>query len=324
MAHFDVFNGDADGLCSLHQLRLANPLDTTLLTGVKRDIALLGRVAARPGDSVTVLDISLDVNLAALLELLGRGVSVQYFDHHGSGEVPVHAGLHAHIDTAPNICTGIIVDRWLGGAHRVWAVVAAFGDNLAQEAKKLASALALRPAQTTALQELGECLNYNAYGDSVADLIMPPAALYEVLHHHADPFSFIDREPILSVLRDARRNDLEMAQQLRPYACLSGAQVMLLPDAPWSRRVRGTYGNFLATTCPQQAYAVLTPDTQGGYTVSVRAPLATMRGADRLCGLFTGGGGRPAAAGINHLPRAGMPAFIRAFEQAFCPPSRRT
>ena len=38
----DVFNGDADGLCALHQLRLAEPLaDAQLVTGVKRDIALL-------------------------------------------------------------------------------------------------------------------------------------------------------------------------------------------------------------------------------------------------------------------------------------------
>jgi hypothetical protein len=41
---YDVFNGDADGICALHQLRLANPRDAVLLTGVKRDIALLQRV----------------------------------------------------------------------------------------------------------------------------------------------------------------------------------------------------------------------------------------------------------------------------------------
>ncbi|HTN65634.1 MAG TPA: acetyltransferase, partial [Burkholderiaceae bacterium] len=35
MKHFDVFNGDADGLCALHQLRLAAPLDAVLITGIK-------------------------------------------------------------------------------------------------------------------------------------------------------------------------------------------------------------------------------------------------------------------------------------------------
>ncbi|HBQ39206.1 MAG TPA: acetyltransferase, partial [Halieaceae bacterium] len=60
--NYDVFNGDADGLCALVQLRRAEPLDAVLVTGVKRDIALLQQVEAGPGDRVTVLDISLDKN----------------------------------------------------------------------------------------------------------------------------------------------------------------------------------------------------------------------------------------------------------------------
>lgn len=59
MAHYDVFNGDADGLCALQQLRLANPKSSQRVTGPKRDIALLERVNAKAGDSVTVLDISM-------------------------------------------------------------------------------------------------------------------------------------------------------------------------------------------------------------------------------------------------------------------------
>ena len=56
---YDVFNGDADGICALHQLRLADPRASVLVTGAKREIALLERVDAHPGDSITVLDISL-------------------------------------------------------------------------------------------------------------------------------------------------------------------------------------------------------------------------------------------------------------------------
>ncbi|MGJ8687531.1 MAG: DHH family phosphoesterase, partial [Spongiibacteraceae bacterium] len=55
MAHIDVFNGDADGICALLQLRLAAPLDSELVTGVKRDISLLDRVAAGADDQLTVL-----------------------------------------------------------------------------------------------------------------------------------------------------------------------------------------------------------------------------------------------------------------------------
>ena len=59
MPLIDVFNGDADGLCALHQLRLADPADSELVTGPKRDISLLKRVQARAGDRITVLDLTL-------------------------------------------------------------------------------------------------------------------------------------------------------------------------------------------------------------------------------------------------------------------------
>ena len=45
-ANFDVFNGDADGICALHQLRLTYPVSATLITGAKRDIKLLEKVEA--------------------------------------------------------------------------------------------------------------------------------------------------------------------------------------------------------------------------------------------------------------------------------------
>jgi hypothetical protein len=44
MNPIDCFNGDADGLCALHQLRLAEPAESELVTGVKRDIQLLERI----------------------------------------------------------------------------------------------------------------------------------------------------------------------------------------------------------------------------------------------------------------------------------------
>ena len=73
MTQFDVFNGDADGICSLHQLRLANPRESVLITGVKRDISLVKHVRAEAGDSVTILDISMEKNHADLLKVLSDG-----------------------------------------------------------------------------------------------------------------------------------------------------------------------------------------------------------------------------------------------------------
>ncbi len=317
MPHVDVFNGDADGICALHQLRLAEPREATLVTGPKRDIALLRRAAQTACTSVTVLDISLDANRDALLALLGRGVLVDYFDHHFPGEVPQHAGLRTHIDTRADVCTSMLVDEYLGAAWRVWAVVGAFGDNLGNAAQRLAAALALAGGQCDAARELGECLNYNAYGDNAADLLVHPASLYARLHRHADPFEFMARDPLFGELRDGRARDLELARRVEPHAVLECGDLFILPDGAWSRRVRGALGNQLAAAHPQRANAVLTHDAAGGYVVSVRAPQAAPHGADRLCRQFHSGGGRAAAAGINHLPRSQLAAFKRAFARAF-------
>jgi hypothetical protein len=51
--------------------------------------------------------------------------------------------------------------------------------------------------------------------------------------------------------------------------------------------------------------------------VSVRAPLVNKTGADELCKRFPSGGGRKAAAGINALPEADIPAFIAAFLETY-------
>ena len=66
MAFYDIFNGDADGICALQQLRLEQPRASQLVTGVKRDVRLLDRVTAAAGDELTVLDISLQANAGAL------------------------------------------------------------------------------------------------------------------------------------------------------------------------------------------------------------------------------------------------------------------
>lgn len=318
MTHFDVFNGDADGLCALHQLRLAAPKDAVLVSGVKRDIALLKRIRnARPGDSVTVLDISLDVNREPLLALLARGVDVEYFDHHFASNLPVLPRLRTTIDPSPDVCTAMLVDRQLEGRYRIWAVVGAFGDNLTQAAMKLAEPLGRIDAQLKQLRELGMALSYSAYGDREADLIIHPTALYRTLARYADPFDFVRCEPIFGRLHAARQDDLEMARLEQPELALPGATIYILPDEAWSRRVRGSFANDLANRSPALAHAVLTHNAQRGYTVSVRTPLVRKSGADELCRKFPTGGGRSAAAGIEHLPTDQLPAFVRELDQAF-------
>lgn len=322
MTHYDVFNGDADGITALHQLRLAWPLESVLVTGVKRDVALLNRVDARGGDTVTVLDVSLDANRTPLLGLLERGVRVDWFDHHYAGSIPEDANLHAQIDDSPDVCASMLVDRHLSGRFRLWAVVGAFGDNLGAAARRLAASMEQRAERVAALQMLGESLNYNAYGDSEADLLVAPAELYAILHRYQDPFDFIESEPLVRILAEGQRQDMQRALSTEPEHALAGGRVFVLPDTAWSRRVRGVFANRLAVNSPKMAFAVLTPDDCRGYAVSVRAPLRARHGAQELCRLFPSGGGRVGAAGINHLPRERVPDFLREFERAFAPGAR--
>jgi hypothetical protein len=320
MTHYDVFNGDADGLCSLLQLRLAHPRPSVLVTGAKRDIQLLDRVPARSGDSLTVLDISLAVNNVALVRLLDRGASVEYFDHHYAGEVPFHPRLAAHIDPSPGVCTGMLVDRHLAGRHRIWAVVAAFGDNLVDEACDLASSLQLTTGALAALKDLGDGLTYNTYGDRVDDAIVRPDELFRLLLRDGDPLRFVAADAAYAAIDDARRRDLDLARRTPPTRTLPGAVVYMLPDAPWTRRVRGLFGNEVANGQPTLAHAMLTVSPAGDYAVSVRAPRARPTGADALCRQFPTGGGRAAAAGIDHLPCERLDEFIASLARAY--PSR--
>jgi hypothetical protein len=312
---YDVFNGDADGICALHQLRLSEPRTSVLVTGVKRDIALLERVDGKNGDVVTVLDVALARNAEALNRLLARGVSCRYFDHHEPAEIPAHPKLEAFIDTAPDVCTSLLVDRYLNGSQRIWAVVAAFGDNMIGPARTAAAALTLNEVQLEQLQELGEALNYNAYGDSVDDLHYPPAELYQTLSRYTDPFQFLSGEPVFEVLRTARADDLYLASELIPARATANSAIYVLPDAAWSRRVNGTFGNQLAAAHPTRAHAVLVT-RNGGYRVSVRSPIAAPRGADALCREF-GGGGRQGAAGIEILLAEDYERFVAAFSHAY-------
>jgi hypothetical protein len=318
MASYDIFNGDADGICALHQLRLAQPRDSFLVTGVKRDIALVGRVQAASGDELTVLDVSLEENRGAVLAALEAGARCLYFDHHFPGDIPQHPRLEVHIEPVAGVCTSLIVDDYLEARFRGWAVVAAFGDNLPAQAKQAAGPLGLSVAQIALLRDLGECINYNAYGDTPEELHFHPAELYRRLRPYSDPHEFAMRDPAFETLWDSYHRDLALAAQVAPALDTPSQYLVILPDTPWARRVHGAVANRLAAAHPHRAHAVLI--TRGTtYRVSVRAPTARPTGAARLCRRFASGGGRPEAAGINALPVAQLRKFQRAFEAAFGP-----
>ncbi len=314
----DVFNGDADGICALVQLRLAKPVQAKLVTGVKRDIHLLEHLQVQKHDIVTVLDISLKKNRTALDKILMQGASVFYVDHHESGNIPQHPKLQTLINTAANTCTSLLVDHYLGGQYRAWAVTAAFGDNLLDCAEQAAKTLSLSANQLKQLKDLGVCINYNGYGNSITDLHFAPDLLYRELERYLSPFDFIvDNHSVYEQLSSGYAEDMLQAETIKPDYQTDTVGVYLLPDASWARRISGVLGNQLANQNPERAHAVLSHNAQGGYQVSVRAPLTTQAGADELCSSFATGGGRKSAAGINHLPLDELPLFITALAKKY-------
>jgi len=314
MTDFDVFNGDADGLCALTQLRNAQPREAELVTGVKRDINLLERVQAGSGSRVTVLDVSLDKNREGLERILSAGADVFYCDHHFAGDIPENSNLQSFINTAPDVCTSLLVNNYLDGEFLEWAVVGTFGDNLKDSARRIAKPLALSEGSLQHLEDLGIYINYNGYGSNLEDLHFEPADLYRLISQYASPFDFMsDGQQHFQKLEQGYRQDMVSAEALAPEFEDAAVAVFMLPNEPWARRVSGVYSNDLANANPDRGHAVLTTKANGCYLVSVRAPLSNKTGADELCMQFPTGGGRKAAAGINDLPGGMLTEFIDTF-----------
>lgn len=330
MADYDVFNGDADGICALLQLRLSEPRQSTLITGVKRDIGLLERVPLSTGsnenkstgsnennDRLTVLDISMDKNKTALTSVLESGASVLYFDHHFPGEIPDHPNLLATIDTQAEICTGLLVNQHLKNAYPLWAITAAFGDNLHQAATNAAQGLSLSSDDMSRLEVLGTLLNYNGYGATVDDLFFAPDKLFEKLLPYENPLDFVKQDDTFTTLENGYHSDMDNARSVPAELESDTCALFVFPMEKWSRRVGGVYGNLLARENPDRAHALLSAISDDTFQVSVRAPLSRREGADELCRQFPSGGGRKAAAGINQLSINDVDQFSRAFEQQF-------
>jgi hypothetical protein len=138
-----------------------------------------------------------------------------------------------------------------------------------------------------------------------------------MLHPYSDPLHFITNEKAFGILRDGYRNDMAMMAATRPEVSEEKIALYILPDAAWARRASGVFANELVDRHPDRAHAILTRLPGGGYQVSLRAPRSNLDGADTLCRAFATGGGRKAAAGINHLPESDLNRFIDAFRQSY-------
>ena len=229
--HFDVFNGDADGMLALVQLRLAEPKNRQLITGVKRDIQLIQQVDLSCARSMTVLDISMEKNIDALEHALTSGVDVFYVDHHRSGDIPTHPKLHAVIDTDANTCTSLLVNKYLNGRYARWAVAAAFGDNMTASAITLAQNIGLSEAEQSSLKALGVYINYNGYGQKIEDLHFHPATLFQQLVAYENPLDLIgEQDSVFHALAKAYQQDMQQANQAEVLIENDQIKVVLLYD----------------------------------------------------------------------------------------------
>ncbi|MEN8190214.1 MAG: acetyltransferase [Thermodesulfobacteriota bacterium] len=319
---YDIFNGDADGICALHQLRLAEPRpDAELVTGVKRDIKLLSRLEGVSSSRLTVFDISMQSNLPHLENLLAADNSITYIDHHFSGDIPENDNLTSHIDPNPAVCTSLIVSKLLEHRYGLWAVAGAYGDNLHDSASQLGHQLELDNEQLDQLRRLGELLNYNGYGADLDDLHFHPADLYRSVHSFTSPFDFIDTSQDLAKLSRGYDNDMERAMAVTSLDTQGPHRVYRFPNESWARRVAGVYSNLRAREKQSLAHALIGENSDGSLRISVRAPLNDRKNADTLCLEFPSGGGRAAAAGINNLPLEMEGQFINRFQESFPNPT---
>ncbi len=325
--HYDVFNGDADGIIALLQLRLSKkieqPKKVILITGVKRDISLLEQVNINKAKSVTVLDISLEKNITALVQLLAKSVDVFYVDHHRIGDIPQSGKLKVLLDTDANTCTSLLVNKYLDGEFVFWAIVAAYGDNMNASAQRMAIKLGLTQSQQDQLCELGVYINYNGYGANIDDLHYHPADLYQKLCAYSNPFDLInEKNSVFNKLKICYQQDMAKVKNANVLFDDLNLSIILLDDAAWARRVSGVFGNKLANKCPNKAHIILTQnvDTSGlgkTYTVSLRAPLNNKQGAGDICSKYPTGGGRASAAGINVLPEEMLGDLSRSVSEYY-------
>ena len=317
MTNYDVFNGDTDGIFAWHQLRLAHPRDATLVTGVKRDVGLVGRVEAGEGDLVTVLDVSHAKNRKDVQRLLDSGATVEYFDHHDPGELIEHPNITYHINTEPNVSTGLIVNSHVNGMNRLWSVATAFGDNHMDLAMNMAKSENLNEDQIILLKQIGLVVNYNSYGQTVKDLFFSPEEIAKAVKAcGSDIFRFTEQSNIFPTLLENFSADMSSAVCQEPYSISDNAVIYTLPNEAWTHRVMGSFSNHLVSTNKDLACAIAVLNSDGTYRISVRSSINNPYGAGNLCKNF-GGGGREKAGGINNLSASDMNVFKEEFEKVF-------
>lgn len=313
---YDFFNGDADGIISLHQYRMLVPNESVKFTGVKRDVELLRHVLEQDicHQLLNVFDVSMKSNHIHIIEALRNCNHMRWFDHHDPGDFDYGNDVRSVIDTDPNTCTAIIVDEYISRKYTDWTIAAAYGDNLHKTAKRIGSHLSDEQHQT--LKHVGEVINYNGYGRTEQDLIAHPLDVFNDLHEYVSPFEYADTSELFAKIDAQMLLDQDEVNNSVTLLDKTFGKVVRLPDSISSIRYSGIYSNQLATDNPDMAFVILTT-VPHGYRASIRAPLNRPTGAGALASQFNTGGGREKAAGINLLKEDQLETLFDKFEQAF-------
>lgn len=315
MKYYDFFNGDADGIISLHQYRLQFPRKSELFTGVKRDVKLLRHAVDIKNASFTVFDISLLSNSDYIKDILKNNNKVSWFDHHEPGDINLGDNFSIKVDTDPNCCTNILVDKFIDGLHRPWTICGAYGDNLHEQAEKLNPCF----SETAMLQlkEIGETLNYNGYGNQESDLNVHPKDVYLDIQKYRSPFQYRKKSEIYNKINTQMKSDETELNSSEILHTSKTGNIILLPNTKASIRYSGIYSNKQTTDNPNKAFAILTNINEDTYRISIRSPKNNPVGASKLALSFPTGGGREKAAGINELPKTELKKFIEKFENIY-------
>ena len=317
MTNYDVFNGDTDGIFAWHQLRLTHPRDAEIITGVKRDVNLASKVNAEEGDLVTIMDVSHAKNRKDVQRILDSGAIIEYFDHHDPKELIEHPNITYHINTEPNISTGLIVNSHVNGQNRLWSIATAFGDNHLDLAMNMAKSESLSDEQVLILKQIGLVVNYNSYGQTIEDLFYSPEEIAEAARAcGSDIFKFLEQGDIFSTLLENFNADMSSAVCQEPFSISENGVIYTLPNEAWTHRIMGSFSNHLVSTNKNLACAIAVLNSDGTYRISVRSSINNPHGAGNLCGNFRGGG-REKAGGINNLPASDMNTFKEEFDKVF-------
>jgi hypothetical protein len=308
------FNGDADGICAVVQFIQSGFIVDSFFTGCKRDQALLRHGEMLHNANILVFDIELSKNIDSLRKVLDNGCEVTWFDHHGKCEESIfseYTNFFPNIYTSPDTNTSLIVYKFLNNPELLkWAIAGLFGDNIDNTALYYCESLNLSAEEILILTNMGKLINYNAYGENLSDLIMDPIEIFHKAKQFKDPISFYKETNIGECLKKSSADDLELALSYSKQT-----NIVFLPNLPWAKRVYGMLGNYLIKQNKTKPLAVLVDIGKDNYLVSVRAPLNQPIGAGDLCRLFSSGGGRAGAGGINCLHKDDLEKFKQAFQK---------